>query len=139
MNWLIADDEADIRNLVAMICQVWGHTPMTFESGQKADEWLDTLRNGTNTGPIPDFALMDIRMPGKRGDDLAKEMRQIPELQDIPIVLMTAFVLSDEETQRMRNEFGVDAVIHKPLPDFDKLRTKLHDIIEAKKKSVESQ
>ena len=139
MNWLIADDEADIRNLVAMICQVWGHNPIQFENGTKIGDWLEKLRTGTaGDGPLPDFALMDIRMPGKRGDEIAKEMRQIDALRDIPIVLMTAFVLSEEEIHKLRTDFGVDAVIHKPLPDFDQLRTKLHDIIEAKKKSVES-
>lgn len=138
MNWLIADDEADIRNLVAMICQVWGHTPMPFENGTKLGDWIESLRSGSYSGPMPDFALMDIRMPGMRGDEVAKAMRNIAQLRDIPIVLMTAFVLSEEEIHRLRVDFGVDAVIHKPLPDFDQLRTRLHDIIEEKKKSVKS-
>ena len=71
MNWLIAEDETDIRNLVAMMCQVWGHTPMTFESGQKTWDWLDQVENGQYKGTMPDFALMDIRMPGRRGNEIA--------------------------------------------------------------------
>ncbi|GAB4520427.1 MAG: hypothetical protein OHK0046_30670 [Anaerolineae bacterium] len=138
MHWLIAEDEADIRNLVAMMSQVWGHTNITFASGQKAWEWLETVENGQHTGTLPDFALMDIRMPGKRGNELSKRMREIAALQDIPIVLMTAFVLTDDEMQRMKTEFGVDHVINKPLPDFERLRILLHDIIDRKKKSVSS-
>jgi len=129
LNWLIAEDEADIRNLVAMMCQVWGHTPMTFENGQKAWDWLDIIDSGQYKGVMPDFALMDIRMPGKRGNEIAQRIRRTRGLSGIPIVLMTAFVLSEDEMQRMRIEFGVDYVINKPLPDFERLRTILHDII----------
>jgi CheY-like chemotaxis protein len=135
LNWLIAEDETDIRNLVAMMCQVWGHTPMTFESGQKAWDWLDTVEAGQYQGEMPDFALMDIRMPGKRGNEISQRMRQIDSLKHIPVVLMTAFVLGDDEINRMKTEYGADYVINKPLPDFEQLRSVLYDVIEQKKNS----
>lgn len=132
LNWLIAEDEADIRNLVVMMAQVWGHNPMAFESGQKAWDWLDAVENGQYDGPLPDFALMDIRMPGRRGNEIALRIRSVDALTHIPIVLMTAFVLSDEEIAQMRSRFGVDHVINKPLPDFDRLKVILDDVIAAK-------
>lgn len=132
MNWLIVEDEADIRNLVAMMCQVWGNTPITYESGQKAWDWLETIETGTYNGDLPDFALMDIRMPGKRGNEISARIRSIPAIQHIPVVLMTAFVMSEEEMEEMKRDYGVDAVINKPLPDFDQLRTMLYDVIEKK-------
>lgn len=132
MYWLIVEDEADIRNLVAMMSQVWGHYPITFENGQKAWDWLDTIENGSYDGPLPEFALMDIRMPGYRGNEIAQRIRQIAAIQHIPIVLMTAFVLTDSELQEMRQVFGVDHIIYKPLPDFEDLRQQLHAIIERK-------
>lgn len=135
MNWLIAEDEADIRNLVTMMCTVWGHTPMTFENGQKVWDWMDRIESGQAVD-VPDFALMDIRMPGRRGSEIAVRMRSIDKLKGIPIVLMTAFALADDEIQRIKNDYGVDHVINKPLPDFDKLRAVLHDIIEKKKASA---
>jgi two-component system sensor histidine kinase/response regulator len=136
LNWLIVEDEADIRNLVVMMCQVWGNTPMPYESGQKAWDWLDTVEDGTYTGTLPEFALMDIRMPGKRGNEIAERIRTVEKLKHIPIVLMTAFVMSDDEMERMRKDFGVDEVINKPLPDFDQLRAILYGIIERKKNST---
>lgn len=133
MNWLIAEDEADIRNLVGIMCQVWGHTPLMFETGQKVWDWLDELEAGkVGAGSLPDFALMDIRMPGRRGNEIAGRMREVDKLKHIPIVLMTAFVLSEEEIDRLRQDFGVDHVINKPLPDFDRLGVILHDIIKKK-------
>jgi CheY-like chemotaxis protein len=132
LNWLIAEDEADIRNLVAMMAQVWGHNPITFENGDKIWEWLDTVEAGSYQGSLPDFALMDIRMPGRRGNELAKRIRNTDGIRHIPIVLMTAFVLSDEEIDNMRNEYGIDAVLNKPLPDFDRLKGILDDVITKK-------
>ncbi len=132
MNWLIAEDETDIRNLVGIMCQVWGHTPLTFETGQKVWDWLDEVEAGKISTNLPDFALMDIRMPGKRGNEIAIRMRDVDKLKDIPIVLMTAFVLSEDEIDRLRQDYGVDHVINKPLPDFDRLGVILHDIIKKK-------
>jgi CheY-like chemotaxis protein len=132
LNWLIAEDEADIRNLVTMMTTVWGHTPITFETGQKVWDWMDKIELGEYKGALPDFALMDIRMPGKRGYEISQRMRTINELKNIPIVLMTAFALAEDEMSRMKAEYLVDHIINKPLPDFDKLRTMLHDIIKKK-------
>lgn len=129
MHWLIAEDEPDIRNLVAMMCQVWGHQPITFESGQKAWDWLDKVEQDEFGGELPQFALMDIRMPGYRGDEVAQRIRQTAPLQDIPIMLMTAFVLSDEERKSMMDEAGVDVIINKPLPDFADLKTLIDNVI----------
>ena len=128
MNWLIAEDEADIRNLITVMCQVWGHTPITFENGQKVWDWLDTLEAGS-TNSLPELVLMDIRMPGKRGNEIAHRMRTIPALQDTPIVLMTAFSLSDSERAEMMRGDGVDHILNKPLPDFEQLRAILHTIV----------
>lgn len=139
MNWLIAEDETDIRNLVGIMCTVWGHTPLAFESGQKVWDWLDQVESGAVTTGLPDFALMDIRMPGRRGSELAQRIRTIDKIKNIPIVLMTAFVLGDEEIARLKEENGVDHVINKPLPDFDALGVVLHDIIKKKQESVEKQ
>ena len=132
VNWMIVEDEADIRNLVAMMAQVWGHNPMTFENGQKVWDMLDAIDAGQYQGEMPDFALMDIRMPGKRGNEIAQRIRQVSAVDHIPIVLMTAFVLSDDEIERMRTEFGVDGVINKPLPDFEQLKSELDSIIAKK-------
>jgi len=129
---MIAEDETDIRNLVATMASVWGHTTVTFESGQRAWDWMDTVVDKTNTAPLPEFALMDIRMPGYRGDEVAARIRKISEIADIPIVLMTAFVLSEDERDDMMRKSGVDKVINKPLPEFGELKNLLHDVIDKK-------
>lgn len=129
--WLIAEDDEDIRNLVALLIQAWGYNPLVFDSGEHVWEWLDRVETGQYGGPLPDFALMDIRMPGKKGNELAGRMRTIPHTRDIPIVLMTAFALNSDQTDNMLRN-GADQIITKPLPDFDKLYKILHDVIQRK-------
>lgn len=128
MTWLIAEDEADIRMLISMMCQLWGHNTLVFENGQLVWDWLDTVEKDTPAALVPDLVLMDIRMPGKRGNELAQRMRRIPALRERPIVLMTAYALSDGEREQMMAQDGVDAILSKPLPDFEELQTVLHNI-----------
>jgi CheY-like chemotaxis protein len=123
--WWIAEDETDIRNLIATMCMLWGHPTMTFESGQKVWDWLDTFE--TATAPqVPELVLMDIRMPGKKGNEVAQRMRTIPALARTPILLMTAFSLTESERRAMMTDDGVDHILSKPLPDFEQLRQTLH-------------
>jgi CheY-like chemotaxis protein len=131
--WLIAEDEVDILNLLTMVVQVWGHKPLTFESGQKVWDWLDKIETGTFAGEMPHFVLMDIRMPGKKGNEVANRMRTIPVFQQIPLALMTAYSLSESEQKQMQSADGVDAIISKPLPAFDELLTTLNRIIANKR------
>lgn len=132
MHWMIAEDEVDIRNLVVTMAGVWGHSTVVFESGTKAEAFLDAVTDGSYGGELPEFALMDIRMPGPHGDEIAKKIRQTPGLENIPIVLMTAFAKSEDEIRQMKAETGVDEIINKPLPDFMKLKTQLETIIASK-------
>lgn len=132
LHWMIAEDESDIRNLVAMMAKMWGHTTVVFESGAQAWKYLDSVQAGDNSDPLPEFALMDIKMPGQYGSEVAKRIRQTEGMQDIPIVLMTAFALSDDEMREMKQETGVDHIINKPLPDFVELKGVLDEIIASK-------
>lgn len=125
--WIVVEDEDDIRNIVKFMFESWGHTPLEFRDGNQAFRWLDEVEKGEYAGELPELALMDIRMPGPRGNEIAKRIRTITDLEQIPIVLMTAFSLSDGERQAMYDDFGVDHIIHKPLPDFFELKQLLEN------------
>lgn len=129
--WLIAEDDEDIRMLVQTLATAWGYPSLVFDSGQHVWDWLDKVEAGQYAGPMPDFALMDIRMPGKKGNEVAVRIRTVNVIQNIPIVLMTAFALNQEQKDNMMRN-GADEVINKPLPDFDRLHKILHEIIDNK-------
>ncbi len=125
MTWLLVEDDNDIRNVVAVMISVWGERPLPFPDGNAAWKWLDSVNNGTFAGELPDLALLDIRMPGYTGDKVAARIRQTASIKDIPIILMTAFALTDAEIRTMIDDTGVDLLLNKPLPDMDDFRTTL--------------
>ncbi len=133
MVWLLVEDDPDIRNFVQMVLTVWGHTPLPFPDGRTAWAWLDSVESGAYQGELPELALMDIRMPGYNGDEIAARIRQTEPLKHIPIVLMTAFTLSEAEIAEMQRRAGFDQLINKPLPELDRLQQLLYGIRDKRK------
>ncbi len=136
MTWLLVEDDPDIRNVVAVMMQLWGEKSLALPDGNAAWNWLDSVAAGTYKGELPELALMDIRMPGHTGDQIAARIRETAALKQIPIVLMTAFTLTDNEVQAMMARAGVDHLIKKPLPDMDEFKTTLYQVRDEKKKRV---
>lgn len=128
--WLLVEDEVDIRNVVKVMFSVWGHQAIEFANGNDAFDFLEDVDGGLVDGDeLPELALMDIRMPGPNGNEIARRIRQSPILNKIPIVLMTAFQLSESQQNDYFNRDGVDRIIFKPLPDFDKFHGILLEVI----------
>ena len=136
MTWLIVEDDPEIRNLVAVMMQVWGETPLALPDGNAAWKWLDSIVDGSFKGELPELALMDIRMPGHTGDQIAARMRLTERIKHIPIILMTAFTLSETEVQGMVDRAGIDRLIKKPLPDMDDFRATLYRVRDDKRKNM---
>lgn len=133
MTWLLVEDDPDIRNFVQMVITVWGEKPLPFPDGRAAWAWLDSVENGSYQGELPELALMDIRMPGYTGDEIAARIRQTESLKDIPIILMTAFTLSESEVAEMQKRAGFDHLINKPLPELDRLQQLLYSVRDRRK------
>ncbi|MEM7620544.1 MAG: response regulator [Pseudomonadota bacterium] len=61
----------------------------------------------------PDLILMDIQLPEVSGLEVTKWLKEDKDLQDIPVVAVTAFAMKGDE-QRIR-EGGCEAYISKPI------------------------
>jgi DNA-binding response OmpR family regulator len=61
----------------------------------------------------PDIIIMDFRMPGKTGFDVARDLRAMPDFKATPIIGMTAFVGEDYE-DRMR-QCAISTYLRKPF------------------------
>src|SRR6185503_11910468 len=79
---LIAEDERDIRDLVAFTLRFAGHEVFAASNGQEALEMAPNVN--------PDLILMDVRMPRMTGYEACKAMKADPNLMDIPVVFLTA-------------------------------------------------
>ncbi|HVF25181.1 MAG TPA: response regulator [Anaerolineales bacterium] len=115
---LIAEDERDIRDLVAFTLRFAGHEVSAAANGEEAVE-LATRVN-------PDLILMDVRMPRMTGYEACKVMKANPDLKDIPVVFLTARGQETEIQQGL--EAGAEEYLLKPFAP-DQLTTRVKAIL----------
>ena len=73
----------------------------------------------------PDLVLLDVMMPGMDGFETCRRLRQLPELEQLPIVFMTA--LSDIHDKVRAFAAGADDYITKPFQHEEVLaRVRVH-------------
>jgi len=103
---LIVDDDLDCRTLVRTVLANNGYTVEQASDGFEALERLKSFK--------PDLVVLDIMMPGLSGYDVVIRMKQHPETQNIPIVMLTAKG-EDEDVLLGYSEYQVDYYIPKPF------------------------
>jgi DNA-binding response OmpR family regulator len=79
---LVAEDERDIRELIAFTLRFGGFEVEEAINGLEAVEKARKLR--------PDLILMDVRMPKQTGYEACRELKEADETKDIPIVFLSA-------------------------------------------------
>jgi len=79
---LIADDDADIRDLVAAKLTQAGFEVIAVGDGNHALEEIAQRR--------PDVAILDVMMPGCSGLEVLNALIDDPETASIPVLLLTA-------------------------------------------------
>jgi CheY-like chemotaxis protein len=105
---LIAEDERDIRDLVAFTLRFAGHEVFTAANGEEAVDLAPKVN--------PDIILMDVRMPRMTGYEACKVMKQNPDLKDIPVVFLSAKGQEAEIQQGL--DAGAEEYLLKPFaPD----------------------
>ena len=122
---LIVDDEARNLDALEIMLQPTGCSPIRATSADEA--LLALLRH--------DFAAMilDIKMPGMSGIELANLIKQRRRTQYVPILFLTAHLVDDDDILR---GYGVGAVdyLSKPIK-ADILRSKISVFIELYRKT----
>lgn len=79
---LVVDDEESVRSLYVDALEEAGHHVTAANDGQDA---LDQLHDGT----VPCMVLSDVRMPRMDGWELARAVSRDPQLNSVPVVLLT--------------------------------------------------
>lgn len=105
---LIAEDERDIRDLVAFTQRFAGYEVFAAANGEEAVEMAPNVN--------PDLILMDVRMPRMTGYEACRLMKLNPDLKDIPIVFLSAKGQEQEIQQGL--DAGAEEYLLKPFaPD----------------------
>jgi DNA-binding response OmpR family regulator len=102
---LVADDDDDIRDLVAFRLDRAGYEVLRAGDGQEA---LDLARKHH-----PDLAVLDVMMPKLTGYDVTRELRADAATSRIPVILLTARVQEADVARGF--EAGADDYVKKPF------------------------
>ena len=134
--WMVVEDEPDIYEVLLAMFGIWGIEGVAFVDGEEAVSWIDDVDSGTFKGELPELALLDIRLPGEiNGAAVGERIRQSTVLNQIAIVLTTAYKLTPDEEARIMEQAGADRLIYKPLPKFAELQGVLEDTIAMRRTS----
>ena len=106
MRVLYVDDEPDIREVAEMSLSL--DPEFEVRTAGSAAQALELMAEW-----VPDVALLDVMMPGMDGPGLLRAMRERPELENLPVVFVTARAQRSE----LQNFATLDAVgvIAKPF------------------------
>ena len=102
---VVADDDADIRDLVVFKLEQAGHELISAGDGATA---VEACRR-----ELPDLAVLDVMMPGMSGLDACRELRADPALAGIPVILLTA--RAQEADIQRGFDVGADDYVVKPF------------------------
>ena len=100
---LIVEDDPANRELLRRMLEKAGWAVEEADNGQAALEAIEVRK--------PSLVLLDLMMPRVDGFDLVARMRERPDLRDIPVVIITAKDLTEED--RVRLDGGVERIIQK--------------------------
>lgn len=79
---LVAEDEQDIRDLIAFILQTAGHEVVAVADGRAA---VNAARNQKI-----DLIILDVRMPYMDGYEACRVLKEDPTTASIPVVFLSA-------------------------------------------------
>lgn len=86
---LVVDDELSILEALQDVLSLEGYEVRTAYNGVEGLKRLSEAR--------PDLVLLDLMMPVMDGREMMRRMREDPQLEDIPVVIMSAGRISDDE------------------------------------------
>ena len=98
------EDNASNRKAVKHILRMTDYDLIEAKDGQQG---LDTLETET-----PDLILLDMQLPKVSGYEVAKRIKAVDRLKNIPVIAVTAYALSGDEEQMI--EIGCDDYVSKP-------------------------
>lgn len=111
---LYVEDNPDNRLLIRRVLVSEGYA---VEEAANAKEAFEKIHLSA-----PDLILMDINMPDIDGYTLTSQLRALPELNNVPIIALTANVMKGDRERSL--EAGCDGYLQKPV-DIDSLTSQV--------------
>jgi CheY-like chemotaxis protein len=106
---LVADDNHDAVDCLALILEHWGHHVCSVHDGPSALAAVSTFG--------PQVVLLDIQMPKLDGYEVAERLRQEPASHDLVLIAVTGHALATDRQRAF--EAGFNHYLVKPFPMED--------------------
>lgn len=105
---VIAEDEPDIRELIAFTLRFSGYEVVAGSNGEEGYNLTKTEH--------PDLVILDVRMPKMTGYDACRKIKADPETAKIPVIFLSAKGQENEIEQGLAS--GAEKYLLKPFaPD----------------------
>jgi two-component system cell cycle response regulator DivK len=102
---LIVEDNPQNMNLVEMTLRAGRYSLLKATDGEKAMKIAVKDK--------PDLIIMDIHLPKLSGLEVTKKIRQMPALNHIPVIAVTAYAMRGDKEKVI--DAGCDAYLSKPV------------------------
>jgi CheY-like chemotaxis protein len=116
---LVVEDSADTRQMMTDLLEALGHTVVEAVDG------LEGVKNAISARP--DLVIMDLMMPNAAGDTTVQFMRGTPELQGIPVLVVSAHT----DVANIAKSIGADSWMSKPI-SMDELNKRISTLLAPK-------
>jgi CheY-like chemotaxis protein len=114
---LVEDDEANYDMLSRRLIRR-GYEVILAHDGVSGVKMAETAK--------PDLILMDMNLPEMDGWTATRTIRQIPEIQDVPIIALTAHAITGDRERCI--EAGCNDYDSKPV-DFPRLLSRIEKFV----------
>ena len=115
---LIVEDDSDTRALLTKTMSANGFEVIEAENGKVALERLEA--------ELPSLVLLDLMMPEMDGFQFAEEFRKNEKWESIPIIVLTAKTLTEED--RLRLEGWVEGLYEKREASLERIIAEVKEI-----------
>ena len=108
---LLIEDEPNIAEAIRFLLTREGWQVETHGDGADA---LQVIQ-----GAQPDLVILDVMLPGKNGMDILRDLRALDDMQDLPVLMLTA--RGQSRDREMAENAGVSRFMTKPFSNAEVL------------------
>jgi signal transduction histidine kinase/DNA-binding response OmpR family regulator/HPt (histidine-containing phosphotransfer) domain-containing protein len=112
---LVVEDNATNRAILHHQVGGWGMSNGSAENGKEA---LTMLRAAASQETPYDLAIVDMKMPGMDGIELAEAIKADPAISRVKLIMLTSMVGQLGDAERAR-QAGIITCLSKPVRQFD--------------------
>jgi PAS domain S-box-containing protein len=127
---LIVEDDIATREMLYRMLQKEGWEVSQAENGQQAMEKIKAglaAADQQNNRGLPDLILLDLMMPEMDGFQVIAELRESPQTQSLPVVVITAMDLSEQDYERLNG--SVRQILEKGAFSREQLLQQVRELV----------